>query len=63
MTSGVAVSHETRAHRAFWYAWLRPRGFAPPPIDAILDTPWWRRGSESNRRTRLCRPLHLQTNQ
>ena len=30
-----------------------------PGLAAIWQTPQvWRRGSESNRRTRLCRPLH-----
>jgi hypothetical protein len=49
--------------RGWEYAWLRLRGFTPRPANAILDTPWWRRGSESNRRTRLCRPLHFVLNQ
>jgi hypothetical protein len=36
----------------------RCEGEGKPPREAAFHRGCWRRGSESNRRRRLCRPLH-----
>ena len=38
--------------------WMHPHGESDPPAIDYGNGHSWRRGSESNRRTRLCRPLH-----